>query len=175
MLNPLPYTNEPIILGRKLADSPQFKAIFNEGMTLVEEVSAYLDGEGREEARILARNRAISYAAESMRLTTRLMQLASWLLLHRAINEGEMTREQAEREKGKVRLSGVGPATPRAILVELPADLQQFIEKTQQLYERIQHLNGLMAQQHLPQTDNNIALVDQRARLQRSFAASHLR
>ena len=39
-----------------------------------------------------------------MRLTTRLMQLASWLLLHRAVNEGEMTLAQASKEKKKVRL-----------------------------------------------------------------------
>ena len=41
-----------------------------------------------------------------MRLTTRLMQLASWLLLHRAVKEGEMTLTQANREKTKVKLAG---------------------------------------------------------------------
>ena len=34
---------------------------------------------------------ALSYASESMRLTTRLMQLASWLLLQRAVAEGELS------------------------------------------------------------------------------------
>ena len=47
---------------------------------------------------------ALVYATESMRLTTRLMQLASWLLLHRAVKEGEMTLAQASKEKAKVRL-----------------------------------------------------------------------
>lgn len=148
-------------------ESPQFKAIFEEGMTLVEDVSRYLDGEGRNAARELDRNRAISYAAESMRLTTRLMQLASWLLLHRAIKDGEMTREQVEREKRKVRLSGMGPATPAAILALLPEGLQVFIMKTQGLYERIQQLNTLMSQAELPQNDQNETLVTQMARLKR--------
>ena len=40
-----------------------------------------------------------------MRLTTRLMQLASWLLLHRAVNEGEMSLAQANKERMKVKLS----------------------------------------------------------------------
>ena len=44
-----------------------------------------------------------------MRLTTRLMQLASWLLLHRAVKEGEMTLTQANREKTKVKLSAADP------------------------------------------------------------------
>ena len=39
-----------------------------------------------------------------MRLTTRLMQIASWLLLQRAANSGEMTRNQVAAEKCKVRL-----------------------------------------------------------------------
>ena len=39
-----------------------------------------------------------------MRLTTRLMQMASWLLLQRAVNNGEMNRDQVLAEKNKVRL-----------------------------------------------------------------------
>ena len=44
-----------------------------------------------------------------MRLTTRLMQLASWLLLHRAVNEGEMSLAQANKEKTKVKLAAGEP------------------------------------------------------------------
>ena len=60
-------------------------------MTLVEEAASYLDGPGREESRDLPRPAAVAYSTESMRLTTRLMQVASWLLLQRAVNEGELT------------------------------------------------------------------------------------
>ena len=45
-------------------------------------------GAGREQAKALERNDSLAYAAESMRLTTRLMQIASWLLLRRAVAEG---------------------------------------------------------------------------------------
>ena len=79
-------------------------------MGLVEHTAAYLDGPGRNEAKALARAAALAYATESMRLTTRLMQLASWLLLHRAVKEGEMTLNQANREKTKVKLSAADPA-----------------------------------------------------------------
>ena len=70
-------------------------------MALVEETAAYLDGPGRQESKKLARNGALAYATESMRLTTRLMQLASWLLLHRAVKEGEMSLAQANKEKSQ--------------------------------------------------------------------------
>src|SRR5579862_2260798 len=80
---------------RKLANSESFKALFREGMALVEETAAYLDGAGREEAKKLSRVAALAYATESMRLTTRLMQVASWLLLQRAVREGDMPAEAA--------------------------------------------------------------------------------
>ena len=62
-----------ISFAHRLAGSPRFKVLFRDGMDLVEQVAAYLDGPGRDEAKDLARPVAIAYAAESMRLTTRLM------------------------------------------------------------------------------------------------------
>ena len=63
------------------ARSELFERTFQEGMDLVEETAAYLDGGGRQESKLLSRNGALAYASESMRLTTRLMQVASWLLV----------------------------------------------------------------------------------------------
>ena len=83
----------------RLASSGAFKDLFREGMTLVEEAASYLDGPGREELRDLPRPAAVAYSTESMRLTTRLMQVASWLLLQRAVNEGELTSTQAQAER----------------------------------------------------------------------------
>ncbi len=84
--------------------SSSFKSLYNEGMGLLEQVAAYLDGAGRAEAKKLSCLAATLYATESMRLTTRLMQIASWLLLQRAVTAGEMTRDQIASEKAKVRL-----------------------------------------------------------------------
>jgi regulator of CtrA degradation len=93
----------------RLTNSAAFGVLFREGMDLVEETAAYLDGDGRTEAKALERSVSLTYATESMRLTTRLMQLASWLLLHRAVKEGEMTLTQANREKTKVKLTAADP------------------------------------------------------------------
>ena len=97
----------------RLTNSAAFGVLFREGMDLVEETAAYLDGDGRTEAKALERSVSLTYATESMRLTTRLMQLASWLLLHRAVKEGEMTLTQANREKTKVKLSAADPGAER--------------------------------------------------------------
>jgi hypothetical protein len=43
-----------------------------------------------------------------MRLTTRLMQLASWLLIRRAVCEGELTPEQALEEHETIVTTAIG-------------------------------------------------------------------
>ena len=78
-----------IRLAEHLAFSRSFQPLFNQGMALVDETAIYLDGAGRVEAKALSKHGTTLYAAESMRLTTRLMQVASWLLLQRAANQGD--------------------------------------------------------------------------------------
>src|ERR1700692_2550498 len=96
---------QPVLFGARLAASQNFSQLFRDGMKLVEETAAYLDGPGRQDSRKLDRSASLRYATESMRLTTRLMQLLSWLLLHRAVNEGEMSLAQANKERAKDKLS----------------------------------------------------------------------
>lgn len=127
----------------RLTNSAAFASLFKEGMDLVEQTAAYLDGPGREEAKELERSCGLIYATESMRLTTRLMQLASWLLLHRAVKEGEMSMSQANREKSKVRLSATEPGGPD-MLEKLPAQLQDLIAKSMHLQTRIRRLDSSM-------------------------------
>lgn len=134
----------PIAFAHRLAGSENFKLLFREGMTLVEETATYLDGDGRTDARRLSRAGSLSYATESMRLTTRLMQLASWLLLQRAVNDGEMSAEQAGAEKAKIRLGGLSSATEGSGWDELPERLRDLIGRSTRLQERIRRLDGAM-------------------------------
>lgn len=131
---------EAVSFGKRVANSQTFTVLFKEGMALVEETASYLDGPGRRESKALDRNGALAYATESMRLTTRLMQIASWLLLHRAVNEGEMSLTQANTEKRKVKLSA-GDQANAEILGMLPEDLRQLISRSLGLQERVRRLD----------------------------------
>jgi regulator of CtrA degradation len=124
-----------------VANSQVFSALFRDGMTLVEETAAYLDGAGRKESKRLQRTAALAYATESMRLTTRLMQIASWLLLHRAVKEGEMSLAQARQEKIKVKLTPA-PPTDEQTLAMLPGQLRQLIERSRVVGERVYRLDA---------------------------------
>jgi regulator of CtrA degradation len=139
----------PVSFGARLASSQSFSALFRDGMKLVEETASYLDGPGRKESKKLDRAAALTYATESMRLTTRLMQLASWLLLHRAVNEGEMSLAQASKEKTKVKLAAGEPTDESAIKV-LPPPLQVLIERARKLHEDVRRLDATI---HAPLPD----------------------
>ena len=121
----------------RAAASPQFKALYSEGMALVEETASYLDGDGRTASKVLPRMASVLYAAESMRLTTRLMQMASWLLLQRAVNNGEMSRDQVMSEKSKVRLDGFNVDRNAPGWLDLPEGFRDLVERSLRLQNRV--------------------------------------
>jgi len=101
-------------------------------------------------------------------LTTRLMQLASWLLLHRAVKEGEMTLTQANREKTKVKLSAADPGAADMI-EKLPTQLQDLITRSMALQAKVRRLDVTI---HSASTDRAAIgnpLVPQLNRLKAAF------
>src|SRR3974377_1935585 len=130
---------QPVSFGERLANSQVFVALFRDGMALVEETATYLDGPGRQESKKLERSGALAYATESMRLTTRLMQLASWLLLHRAVKEGEMSLAQANKEKAKVKLSA-GDYNDEQNIKLVPERLRALIQRSKSLQRAVRRL-----------------------------------
>jgi regulator of CtrA degradation len=139
-------------------------------MALVEAAATYLDGDGRKEARKLRPPHSLAYATESMRLTTRLMQLASWLLIRRAVCEGELTPEQAKAEQSKIKLPVIGAeqsAVPRDF-GSLPPRLRELIEQSIKLQERVIRLDQMLGTEALPQPSDH-PLKTQLSRLRSAF------
>jgi regulator of CtrA degradation len=133
-----------VSLGQSLARSKRFDDLFAEGMKLVEEAASYLDGPGRTQASTLRTGLKGAYAAESMRLTTRLMQIASWLLIRRAITEGEITAERAGRDRGRLDLTAQQLVSAPAIFTQLPADFRDLAERSLRLQSRVLHLDRMV-------------------------------
>lgn len=131
--------------GPKFAESEMFRQTFKEGMALVEETANYLDGSGREEARGLAKTAALAYATESMRLTTRLMQIASWLLIQRAVAEGEIPAREAFSDSTRVPLKPPITRRERPDAEDLPRRLRDLIERTDRIYSRLYRLDKMLA------------------------------
>ena len=128
---------------RDFAGSELFDRTFAEGMDLVEQAAAYLDGDGRRESKLLSRNAALAYAGESMRVTTRLMQVASWLLVQRAVREGNMTAEAAREPRYRVGASQASTAAGGEAEA-LPEPLLSLAARSERLYARVANLDRRM-------------------------------
>ena len=151
--------------------SELFAKTFREGMDIVEETAAYLDGPGRQDSKRLGRDDALTYASQSMRLTTRLMQVASWLLVQRAVKEGEMSLPEARAEKYRlVAETKTGEFSFSEIAKDayaLPARLLDLMARSEQLYERIMRLDRSLYGAIAAQSGNTVA--DQIGRLHSEF------
>ncbi len=164
----------PVRLAEHRVFSDSFKPLYNDGMKLVETAAGYLDGEGRAEAKRMSRLAATLYAAESMRLTTRLMQVASWLLLQRAANNGEMTRAQVADEKTKVRLDTPSASISVPSWDELPLKFKDIVEQSLKMQALVSKLDrdiyGEKGEAAAPADPRN-HVVDQLALLKTAFGA----
>ncbi len=148
------------------ATSEVFERIFAEGMDLVEETAQYLDGEGRNESKRLERASALAYASESMRLTTRLMQAASWLLVQRAIKEGEMSARDAHDPKYRLGAKAIcAPSGNNAD--DLPPKLRDLLLRSESIYTRIERLDEAMFKETEDAPQN--PLNEHFARIQAAF------
>ena len=125
-------------------ESAMFDRTFDEGMALVEETARYLDGKGREEARVLPRKAAMLYAGESMRVTTRLMQAASWLLVQRAVRDGDMERSDALHDRYRLGSREICLGVCAEETDELPVQLQDLLGRSDNLYRRIARLDDVL-------------------------------
>lgn len=131
-------------------DGAIFDKTFEEGMAMVEEAARYLDGKGREDARGLTRKAAMLYAGESMRVTTRLMQAASWLLVQRAVRDGDMAHADAMSERYRLgsREVCLGGCAEDAAL--LPLELSDLLTRSDSLYRRIARLDDSLFGEDIP-------------------------
>lgn len=153
-----------VSLAQRRIASQAFTALFLEGMALVEQTATYLDGDGRIDSRDFERPVLHLYAQQSMRLSTRLMQLASWLLLQRAVADGEMTPVDARREGAKIDLNG--PARDEEAEAVLPEGLRALIGRSHDLQRRIRQLNAALDE---PAEEQRNPVAGQIGRLRTAF------
>jgi regulator of CtrA degradation len=163
-----------LAFGQRLVQSEHFSALFKEGMALVERTASYLDGPGRRDAKGLKPPVSVIYATESMRLTTRLLEAATWLLVQRALNEGEISPDEAARKKGRLKLKTLNRTIAAAELDNLPAGLRDLMAESFRLTERVLQLERSLTSEPGPAdtrnqpADSPVAL--QLQSLERAFA-----
>lgn len=119
-----------------------FTRTYDEALDLVKEARSYLAGPGQVAAKAMPAEASFGYAAESLRLTTRLTESMSWLLFQRALQEGEITLEESQEEECHLQHMDVCLAEDTACDPSmLPEELRSLLERSERLYQRLVRLD----------------------------------
>lgn len=115
---------------------------YEEALQLAHEARDYMAFQERSDRNSLAPESRLAASREAMRITTRIAQVISWLLVQRAVQAGEVTRHEATEEP--YRLSGQAVCAEHNKDKTLPPRLTELLERSHRLYERISRLDSMM-------------------------------
>jgi regulator of CtrA degradation len=108
-----------------------------------------------------------------MRLTTKLMQIASWLLVRRSVGRGEMTLEEALKSRQRAKLTYSAQSARPEAFDDLPEELKRLVNECDALYDRVLRLDRLICRSNdrppRPETNPVASQVD---RLREAFETS---
>ncbi|NMD07220.1 MAG: DUF1465 family protein, partial [Phyllobacteriaceae bacterium] len=102
-------------------------------------------------------------------LTTRLMQLASWLLLQRAIAAGELGTDEARKEKNRISLTDIGRGAAIPGGENMPGGLTDLVDRSLRLLDRIKTLDMMISRQKSPEAVSDNPVGSQLDQLARAF------
>ena len=121
-----------------------FRRTYDETMDLMVEARnymAYVERRERERAGAMA---GLRISCEAMRVTSRLTQVMAWLMMQRAVHEGELEAEEALAAAH--RLSGGEVCLDDTFSADtaLPNGLRSLLDRSLSLYQRVARLEEQM-------------------------------
>jgi regulator of CtrA degradation len=122
-----------------------FRGTYDEAFQLLLEARDYLAHLEPSEGAVLTPKERLAATQEATRLTARLLQVMAWLLVRRAVQEGEMSFEDALHADR--RLDGQGVCLTQIGDKEaapLPRGLKDLLGRSYRLYARVDRLDKAM-------------------------------
>ncbi|HFB2048306.1 MAG: DUF1465 family protein [Hyphomicrobiaceae bacterium] len=126
-----------INFGQHFVYSAKFDSIFEKGMSLVDKTAQYLDGKGRKQAKSLKSPLSVIYITESMRLTSRLLSLSSWLLSLRKLRTDGVSIRNAIQIRDDLKLKRFGHVSHIKHFDKLPQEFQELIIDSYKLSQQV--------------------------------------
>jgi regulator of CtrA degradation len=112
-------------------------SLYTEAMVLADEARSYFDQGGLADREALSPLKRVILSCESLRVTTRLMHVLSWLLTQRAIDAGQIaTADPTPAEQW------AGLEAQAASLEGMPLAAIAIIEASRDLCARVARLDG---------------------------------
>lgn len=123
-----------------------FRRTYDETMTLMVEARNYMAYVERRERQRLTVVSGLRMSCEAMRVTSRLTQVMAWLMMQRAVHEGEV--EVTEALSDNNRLSGAEVCLDDTFSEDetLPGGLRSLLDRSFRLYQRVVQLEAQMMQ-----------------------------
>src|SRR5919112_5911744 len=109
-------------------------SLYTEAMLLADEARSYFDDAGRDERDMLDPFVRVSFACESLKVTTRIMHIVAWLLTQRAIESGEIAYREGRRPERRL---GNAQLSDPAVVARLPEAAQRLVNASSDLYARV--------------------------------------
>ena len=113
-------------------------SLYTEAMLLADEARSYFDDAGREERDGLDPLVRVSFACESLKVTTRIMHIVAWLLTQRAIESGEIAFRDGRRPERRL---GHAQDSDPAVVERLPQAARRLVIASSDLYLRVKRLD----------------------------------
>ena len=113
-------------------------SFYTEAMLLADEARSYFDDAGRTDRDQLDPFTRVTFACESLKVTTRIMHIVAWLLTQRAIESGEI--QYAEGRRPERRLGNAQDSDPTTV-GRLPEPAQRLVNASADLYARVKRLD----------------------------------
>jgi len=131
-------------MARSIGSVALFDNTYEEALRLTREARDYVAFQEKRDKLALQPLDQLAASCESMRVTARLTQVMAWLLVQKAVNLGEMSREDAA--KPDMRLAGqtICGLTEPHLTESLPPRLRELLDKSHQLYSRVERLDALL-------------------------------
>jgi regulator of CtrA degradation len=118
---------------------------YDEAMSLLLETRNYLSFRQAVDAHRLRPMERLKLTREAYRLTSRLTQVLAWLMLRRAVIEGEIDDAEARLPERRLAGQDVCLATADDLGEALPAGMDRLLERSRLLYERVDRLDRLLS------------------------------
>jgi regulator of CtrA degradation len=121
-----------------------FRRTYDETLDLMVEARNYMAYVERRERDKAGTTTGLRMSCEAMRVTSRLTQVMAWLMMQRAVHEGEVELEEALNDHN--RLSGEDVCLDDSFGRDeaLPGGLRSLLERSLSLYQRISRLEAQM-------------------------------
>jgi regulator of CtrA degradation len=117
---------------------------YDEALDLMVEARNYMTYVERRERQRAGVIGGLRMSCEAMRVTSRLTQVMAWLMMQRAVVEGEISADQALDDANRLSGTEVCLDETHNKDEELPRGLRSLLERSLRLYVRIAHLEEQM-------------------------------